>query len=302
MDERLKLAGSAPRADESNDRAIRARRGLFGPAMLIGAALLCALATPTASATAATLPTLTISMAAGSVTVRGAVESGAIDLVTTATPSLKEPSAVLVRLRHGVSVGELLAYLAKNLTQSPDTIAPYGSIVFDREALPGASTESETSLAPGTYVALDAEGEKSSGWTHASFEVLAAADPAPLPAPAAVERSRGFAFLGPRTLRRGELVRFENEGPAAHMDIAFRARSRAAAERLAMDLRTGRERAAEALVAGAPANFTGALSRGGAQQETITAAPGWYVQACFLEVGGRPDTRLGMERVIRILS
>ena len=53
---------------------------------------------------------------------------------------------------------------------------------------------------------------------------------------------------------------------------------------------------------GMPANFAGALSRGGIQQETITAAPGWYVQACFLETAAQPDTRLGMERVVQIVS
>ena len=37
------------------------------------------------------------------------------------------------------------------------------------------------------------------------------------------------------------------------------------------------------------------------QQETITAKPGWYVQACFMETQDKRDhTRLGMERIIRI--
>jgi len=37
------------------------------------------------------------------------------------------------------------------------------------------------------------------------------------------------------------------------------------------------------------------------QQETITAKPGWYVQACFMETqDGRDHTRLGMERIIKI--
>jgi hypothetical protein len=276
---------------------VRRLRSL-GSALLAAAAVLC-LGGP---AVAAALPTLPISIAAGSIAVSGAPESGAVDIVATAASSLKEPSAVLVRLRPGVTVGELVAYLAQNLTGAPDTIAPYGSIVFNREVAPGSSTESETSLVPGTYVALDAEGEKSSRWAYTSFEVPAAADPARLPAPGAVERTKGVAFEGPRTLRRGELVRFENAGLLAHMDIAFRVRSRAAAQSLALDLRTGRVRAAEKLVAGVPANFAGALSPGGSQQERITAAPGWYVQACFLETAGRPNTRLGMERVIRIVS
>jgi len=86
------------------------------------------------------------------------------------------------------------------------------------------------------------------------------------------------------------------------MDIAFPARSRADAERLASDLLNGHQRAAEALVASALADFAGTISGGASQQETITAPDGWYVQACFLETRGRPDTRLGMERVIRIVG
>ena len=298
MADRLKLVERSDQAAETDRRITLARRLWLGLGLLLAIAPGCL----AGAAGAAPAPRLSISIAAGSITVSGTPGSGARNILTTAAPSLKEPAAVLVRLRRGVTVGRLIAYLARNLTGSPDTISPYGSIVFNREATPGGSTESETSLLPGTYVALNAEGEKSSLWSHVSFDIAAAGAPAPLPVPAAVERTRGFSFVGPVTLRRGELVRFENVGPGAHMDVAFRARSRAAAVTLAMDLRTGRDQAAEKLVSGAPANFAGALSRGGLQQETITAGPGWYVQACFLETAGRPNTRLGMERVIRILS
>ena len=266
-------------------------------------ALLAALpAVSGAGAGTAPLPRLSISIAAGSITVSGAADSGGIDIVTSAASSLKEPSTVLVRLRPGVTVEGLLAYLAANRTGNPDTIDRYGSIVLDREASPGGTVETETSLLPGTYVALDGEGEKSSTWSHTSFTVGASVAGPPLPVPRAVELMVGHSFRGPRRLRRGELVRFVNRAAVAHMDIAFRVRSRIAAERLAVDLLKGRERDAEKLVAGAPANFAGALSSGAEQQETITAAPGWYVQACFLETRGRLNTRLGMERVIRILS
>ena len=37
------------------------------------------------------------------------------------------------------------------------------------------------------------------------------------------------------------------------------------------------------------------------QQETISAKPGWYVQACFMETqDGRSHTLLGMERIFKI--
>ena len=48
---------------------------------------------------------------------------------------------------------------------------------------------------------------------------------------------------------------------------------------------------------------SGPLSTGAFQQETITAKPGWYVQVCFMPTqDGRPHTRLGMERIIKIVK
>ncbi len=159
----------------------------------------------------------------------------------------------------------------------------------------------QTVLAPGTYVAVDAEGEKSSKWSRTSFTVTTSAAPAELTAPGAVEKTIDFGFKGPKTLHDGELVRFENEGFLVHMDIAFPVKSRKAAEKLAHDLLIGKGKAAEKLIAGPPAPFAGPLSTGGFQQEGITAAPGWYVQVCFMETqDGRDHTLLGMERVIRI--
>lgn len=272
---------------------------------LLAAMLMLAPALSPLAAVAASPPPpaqVQITIAPGSIAVSGAPESGAAELLVSAARSLREPSAVLVRLKPGVSVQELIGYLASNMTGQPATIEPYGAIVFNREVAPGASAESEVWLAPGTYVALDGEGEKSSGWSHTSFTVSPSPAPPALPAAEAVERTKGLAFAGPRTLHRGELVRFENDGPGPLMDIAFPARSRADAERLASDLLNGHQRAAEALVASALADFAGTISGGASQQETITAPDGWYVQACFLETRGRPDTRLGMERVIRIVG
>jgi len=49
--------------------------------------------------------------------------------------------------------------------------------------------------------------------------------------------------------------------------------------------------------------FAPSISHEAFEQETITAKPGWYVQACFMETqDGRDHTRLGMERIIRIVK
>jgi hypothetical protein len=97
------------------------------------------------------------------------------------------------------------------------------------------------------------------------------------------------------------LVRFENEGYLVHMDIAFPVKSKAVAQKAVKLLLAGKEKQLEKLIAGPPVGFAGPVSTGSFQQETITAKPGWYVQACFMETqDGRDHTLLGMERIIKI--
>ena len=72
-------------------------------------------------------------------------------------------------------------------------------------------------------------------------------------------------------------------------------------DRVVNALLAGKEKGLEKLVVGAPVIFAGPLSHGAYEQETITAKPGWYVQACFMDTqDGRSHTRLGMERIIKI--
>jgi hypothetical protein len=255
------------------------------------------------AATAAPLPTLSITMSPSSISVAGPLQSGAVNVISTAAGG-REPSPGLLLLKPGVSVAEVYALLdANKVGDEPNLIGKYGSIVFDGFTPPGKSTEAQTILAPGLYVAVDAEGDKSEKWPRASFTVTAASAPAALAAPQALERSIDFAFRGPSTLHDGELVRFENEGYVVHMDLAFPTNSRAHAREIVKDLLDGKEKSVEKLLTGEPISFAGPLSTGAFQQETVTAKPGWYVQACFMETqDGRDHTLLGMERIIKIVK
>jgi hypothetical protein len=252
------------------------------------------------SAQAAALPTLTLTLNSSSVTVGGATLSGAVNVVSVAS-GVKEASAILFRLKPGVTPAELTAFLGSKAGDDPNNAAKYGSIVFDAEAAPGKGSETQVELQPGEYVALSAIGENPPK-AHPSFTVTAAAALSTLAAPAATVRTIDFGFKGPRTLHDGELVRFENEGFLVHMDLALPVRSRKAARKLARTFLTGKkERQAFKLVSGQPVNFAGPLSSGAFQQETITAKPGWYVQVCFMDTqDGRGHTLLGMERIIKI--
>jgi hypothetical protein len=253
-----------------------------------------------ASAQASTLPTLTLAVTASSITVGGATQSGAVNVVTTAT-GVKEASAILFLLKPGVTVAEVESALKSGAGKDPNRATKYGSIVFDAEASSGKTNEAQTVLVPGQYVALGGGGHE--GPTlKTPFTVTAAKSPATLPTPEATIRTIEFGFTGPSTLKDGELVRFENEGFLVHMDIVFPVKNHKAAKQAVKDLLKGNEKALGKLIIGEPFG-AGPLSHEAFQQTTITAKPGWYVQACFMETqDGRDHARLGMERIIKIVK
>ncbi len=246
------------------------------------------------------LPTLSLTLTKTSITVTGATQSGAVNVVSSATGT-KEASAILFLLKPGVSITEVNAFLASKGAKDPNAASKYGTIVFDAEVTPGQKSEAQTSLQPGQYLALIGEGEGGPK-VKTTFTVSAAPSPAALPTPEATIRSIEFGFRGPSTLHDGELVRFENEGYLVHMDLVAPTKSAKAAKELAKALRAGKEKQAEKLITGPPFGV-GPLSHGAFQQETITAKPGWYVQVCFMQTqDGRDHALLGMERVIKIVK
>ena len=86
------------------------------------------------------------------------------------------------------------------------------------------------------------------------------------------------------------------------MDVALQVKNMTSAKKLVKALLAGNERAANKLTIGGVV-FAGPLSNGAFQQETITARPGIYVQACFMDTQDRRShTMLGMERIIKIVK
>ncbi len=252
------------------------------------------------AAASSTLPTLSLTITKSSITVTGATQSGAVNVVSTAT-GVKEASAILVLLKPGATFEEAEAAIQKAHGDT-NVVDKYGSIVFDGEVAPGQSNEAQTYLQPGQYVAVvpGEEGKKGSR-AHALFTVTAATSPVALPTPEATIRSIEFGFRGPSTLHDGELVRFENEGFLVHMDIAAPVKNMKAAKQAIKDLLAGKEKAVGKLISGPPAGFAGPLSHEAFQQETITAKPGIYVEVCFMDTqDGRSHSVLGMERIIKI--
>jgi hypothetical protein len=253
------------------------------------------------AAATSTLPTLSLTVTKSSITVGGATQSGGVNVVSTAT-GVKEANVILFLLKPGATFDEVEAAVQKAHGDTNVT-SKYGSLVFDAEVSPGQSSEVQTYLQPGQYVALLPGGEGKGSKAHAIFTVTAAASPVALPTPQATISSIEFGFRGPSTLHDGELVRFENEGFLVHMDIAAPVKNMKAAKQAVKDLFTGKEKAVEKLIIGPPAAFAGPLSHEAFQQETITAKPGIYVEVCFMDTQDRRQhTLLGMERIIRIVK
>jgi hypothetical protein len=252
------------------------------------------------AAAASTLPTLSLTVTASSITVGGATQSGAVNVVTTAT-GLKEAGVLLFLLKPGATF-EIVEAAIQKAHGDTNATSKYGSIVFDAEVSAPQKSEVQTYLQPGQYVAV-VPGEGKGSKAHANFTVTAAASPVALPAPEATIRSIEFGFRGPSTLHDGQLVRFENEGYLVHMDVAAPVKNTKAAKQAVKDLLAGKEKAFGKLIAGPPAGFAGPVSHEAFQQETITAKPGIYVEVCFMDTqDGRSHSQLGMERIIHIVK
>ncbi len=253
------------------------------------------------SAQASTLPTISIAVTKSSATISGALESGGANVVSTGTGT-KEANVIVFLLKPDVSVAEAEAFIKeKKVNHDPNNTEKLGSIVFDTEATTGKGTEVQTYFQPGHYLLLIGEGEGEAN-LRTTFTVTASKAPVALPAPQATIRSIEFGFRGPSTLHDGELVRFENEGFLVHMDFLAPVKSHKAAKTVIKDLLSGHEKGIEKLIVGQPFG-AGPLSHEAFQQETVTAKPGWYVEVCFMETqDGRPHTRLGMERIVRIVK
>ncbi|HEY0436907.1 MAG TPA: hypothetical protein VGC92_09715, partial [Phenylobacterium sp.] len=177
-----------------------------------------------ATATAAgTLPTLTLIMTGKSITATPTVPAGAVNVISNVSG---EPvaSPTLVRLEPGVTFQQAFG-AAISHGGDPNALDGLATIVANPEAAKGTSNV-QTELAPGNYVALDTEAGNPQKWPHVNFTVTANASPATLARPQATVKAEEFRFTGPSKLHAGQLVRFENDGYLYHMIIAIPVKSK----------------------------------------------------------------------------
>jgi len=278
------------------------RRSRLASVLVIAAATLTAIPTtmsPNARAQDSALPRLAITMTGRSITVGGTLQSGAVEVVST-TMREAQGQPLLLRLDPGVTPAQAYAFTSSPAARNLDNISRVGSIVFDTQANRGTS-QAQTSLQPGRYVAFDLGGPNPARAPHTAFTITPPARPAALPTPQATIRAIGFAFRAPRTLHDGELVRFQNDGSRIHMIAATLALNAHTARQVLAALRAGNDNQAKRLTV-AGTTFADPLSPGARQQMTINVTPGYWILASFVATkAGREDTRFGMERIVHVV-
>jgi len=194
----------------------------------------------------------------------------------------------------------VFAFLNSPAASDPNSVNRFGSIAFSAQVDKGTS-HVLTILQPGNYLALDTSGDNPAKFPHTSFTVLQTSQPATLPAPKATIKAIDFAFRGPRTLHDGEVVRFENDGFVVHMITAVEAKNKKDAAEIVKLLRAGKDKKVMRLSVGGT-SFQNPVSTGAVQQMAVNAKPGYWVLACFMDTqDGREHTRIGMERILRIV-
>src|SRR6201996_4276470 len=260
---------------------------------------LVALAAGGASATAAgTLPTFAVTMTGSSISVPSTAPAGAVNVVSTVSGEAAG-SPTLVRLQPGVTPAQAFDAVQSH-GGDPNALQGLASVVFNVQANKGTSS-AQTLLTPGNWVALDTTKNNPNKWPFATFTVTANAAPASLPTPGATVEAQEFRFVAPSRLHNGELVRFENGGYLVHMVIGLPVKNMASAKTVVALLRAGKDNKANKLIVGPPPGWVGTFSPGGIVQQTISAKPGVYVIACFMDTQDhREHTQLGMEKIIRI--
>jgi hypothetical protein len=261
-------------------------------------------ALPSAAYADGSLPTLTVALkGVTGVSVSGSEVSGAVSITATFTgkapsgPNSNTPSFGIVHLKPGVTIQQAAG--AVNAAGGDlNALTAYGSLFVSASA----PATVQTVLTPGNYVALNETGNGQPGF--APFTVTQSSSPAALPAAAATQTAIEFAFRGPAVLHDGTMVRAQNHGYLVHMIDLIRAPHESTAIELMALLKAGDDNQAMQLLGRDPVfiSLQGPASPGAMQQQVLTAPPGYYVEACFMDTqDGREHTQLGMLRIVQIV-
>jgi hypothetical protein len=249
---------------------------------------------------AGSLPTLTIALTGiKGVSVSGSEAAGAVNIVSTFKGKAPQgedqgPAFGLLHLRPGVSMQQASGAVQSNHGDL-NALSPYGTMLLD-----SSPARVQTLLTPGNYVALNATGNGEPAFVP--FTVTESPSPAALPAASATETAVDLGFRGPTVLHNGTIVRAQNHGWLVHMIALVGVRDAAAGQKVIALVRAGKNKQAQQLVNRNFVELLGPSSPGAVQQQVLHAAPGYYVEACFMDTqNGHEHANLGMERLVRIV-
>jgi hypothetical protein len=257
-----------------------------------------ALASSSAAAAKSTaLPKLTVKANGSSLKVSGPEQSGAVD-VHQIVSGESHANLILGRLDQGVTYAQVFKALPK-IAKDPNYVEVVGAILFSNGA-PKGTSDVQTSLPPGRYIALDTTGKKTP--RAAEFTITKSSSPAKLPKAAATTNAIEFGFTGSATFKHGTLVRGTNQGWLVHMATFVGAKNKAAGLKLVAALKAGKpNKQLRKYLNGSFFSLFGPTSHGTVQQMVLNAKPGYYVEACFMNTqDGREHTQLGMERLVQV--
>ena len=274
--------------------AVSAVVGTLAGAGVLALTQAAATASPGAR-TAAALPTLNVSLTGTSgISVSGSMVSGAVSIAATHTGAGHGQFGI-VRLNPGVTIQQAAGSVQSHHGDL-NALDPYGALIVDASA-PGPV---QALLTPGNYVALNVTGNRPA---FATFTVTQASAPAALPAARSTETAIEFAFRGPTVLHDGSMVRARNDGYLVHMIDMIGVKNAPTGRAVITAMQQGKDRLAQKLASHTFGELTGPVSPGAMTQQVLTAQPGYYVEACFMNTGdGREHTRLGMERLVRVVK
>jgi hypothetical protein len=203
----------------------------------------------------------------------------------------------LVRLNPGVTLQEAAGAVNRHHGDT-NALTPYGTLYVFADA-PGTV---QTVLTPGNWVALNVSSQRGNPG-FAPFTVTQSSSPAPLPRAASTQTAIEFGFRGSKVLHNGTIVRAQNHGWLVHMITLIGVRNAATGRAVMVLLRAGKDRAAQKLASRSFVDLLGPASPGAMQQMVLNTKPGYYVEACFMDTtDGREHTRLGMERLVKVVK
>lgn len=266
------------------------------------AALLAVAAVAAAATTghkATTLPVLTISETGGTVQVGGTPQSGAteLDFTTDLRPAKGDDAGAefgVIRLNSGVTPEQFTA----GIKPDGSNLEKFGSLETTVGVSKGQRIKVQTILKPAQYVVADLNAKPSDQSRHTVIQVAQNPAPLALPKADATFRMKEYRFTGPKTIRRGDLVRTENTGKQQHMAVALRAKNLKQAKAFEKLLRKGKDGKVEKKIRGI-GFLSDVVSPGAVNQSKVTMPRGVYVLACFMDTKkGVEHTRLGMERTL----